>query len=385
MFACDFHVVVSMQHSSHFRLRCAPFAAMISRPKAILLHFKRYIVTQRDNGEMVFRKNKAKIPLKDSLSISSFFSSEEEKHYHLCGVVHHVGNTAFSGHYTTCAKRKLEEESVEEQWVFFNDTVGQRRTINYVTGNETNQENCYMALYELSVLRSYRKEEVPVFAPSVAPSIPPTAVPQVSDVPSIAPTAAPPATTSPTLPAPPSQPSTSSTARVEVESMHISQPSPLGTPENEVLNELPSAATDDERPIPKNSNITMQPTYFSAWLSPALVTIPENQQVLKVRLATIPENNEQPIRNSNITTPTFYGFLHGGLHGDPVLLMAPDSNSIVDSTASNRTSSLATIPEGEELRNTEVELPLATTSIRPQSNNLNEAAWIGNRHFQYLS
>jgi len=125
---------------------------IISRPKAILLHFKRFIVTQRDNGEMVLRKNKAKIPLKDSLSISSFFSAEEEKPnglYHLCGVVHHVGNTAFSGHYTTCAKRNLEEESVEEQWVFFDDTVGRRRTINYVTGNATNQKNCYMALYEL--------------------------------------------------------------------------------------------------------------------------------------------------------------------------------------------------------------------------------------------
>eukprot|EP00985_Skeletonema_marinoi_P031452 scaffold37696_cov185-Skeletonema_marinoi.AAC.9 len=125
---------------------------IISRPKAILLHFKRFIVTQRDNGEMVLRKNKAKIPLKDSLSISSFFSAEEEKPnglYHLCGVVHHVGNTAFSGHYTTCAKRNLEQESVEEQWVFFDDTVGRRRTINYVTGNETNQKNCYMALYEL--------------------------------------------------------------------------------------------------------------------------------------------------------------------------------------------------------------------------------------------
>eukprot|EP00985_Skeletonema_marinoi_P007314 scaffold3206_cov119-Skeletonema_marinoi.AAC.1 len=125
---------------------------IISRPKAILLHFKRFIVTQRDNGEMVLRKNKAKIPLKDSLSISFFFSAEEENPnglYHLCGVVHHVGNTAFSGHYTTCAKRNLEEESVEEQWVFFDDTVGRRRTINYVTGNETNQKNCYMALYEL--------------------------------------------------------------------------------------------------------------------------------------------------------------------------------------------------------------------------------------------
>ena len=146
---CYFVVINNTQRPTQ---RSSLHCTMIPRPKAILLHFKRFIVTQRDNGEMVLRKNKAKIPLKDSLSISSFFSSEEEKPnglYHLCGVVHHVGNTAFSGHYTTCAKRKLEEESVEEQWVFFDDTVGQRRTINYVTGNETNQKNCYMALYEL--------------------------------------------------------------------------------------------------------------------------------------------------------------------------------------------------------------------------------------------
>eukprot|EP00984_Skeletonema_dohrnii_P016774 scaffold7511_cov72-Skeletonema_dohrnii-CCMP3373.AAC.1 len=127
---------------------------IISRPKAILLHFKRFIVTQRDNGEMVLRKNKAKILLKDSLS--SFFSSEEERRlYHLCGVVHHVGDTASSGHYTTCAKRNLNEESaeaspnVEEQWVLHDDAVGKRQTINYVIGDKGNQENCYMALYEL--------------------------------------------------------------------------------------------------------------------------------------------------------------------------------------------------------------------------------------------
>jgi len=148
----SFHAIFMLSRISNKFTQLLPFCKMISRPKAILLHFKRFIVTQRDNGEMVLRKNKAKIPLKDSLSISSFFSAEEEKPnglYHLCGVVHHVGNTAFSGHYTTCAKRNLEEESVEEQWVFFDDTVGRRRTINYVTGNETNQKNCYMALYEL--------------------------------------------------------------------------------------------------------------------------------------------------------------------------------------------------------------------------------------------
>jgi hypothetical protein len=151
----SFHVCVFfMFHADAFN---SVLLNINSRPKAILLQFKRFI-SQKNNGELVLRKNKAKILLKDSLSISSFFSSEEERPnslYHLCGVVHHVGDTAFSGHYTTCAKRKPVEESaeaspnVEEQWVLYDDTVGERRTINYVIGNETNQENCYMALYEL--------------------------------------------------------------------------------------------------------------------------------------------------------------------------------------------------------------------------------------------
>ena len=125
---------------------------MISRPKAILLHFKRFTFIRGENEEeMHFGKKEVKIPLTESLSISPLCSEEEKPKglYHLCSVVHHVGNTASSGHYTTCGKRKLEEESVEEQWVFFDDTVGKRRTINYVTANETNQKNCYMALYEL--------------------------------------------------------------------------------------------------------------------------------------------------------------------------------------------------------------------------------------------
>merc|ERR1712032_190411 len=99
--------------------------------------------------EMVLRKNKAKISLEESLSISPFIGKHEESpngNYHLRGVVHHVGNTAFSGHYTTCAKRLPPPQDIqggseeskksdngdaahankvalkkEEQWMFFDD------------------------------------------------------------------------------------------------------------------------------------------------------------------------------------------------------------------------------------------------------------------------
>jgi len=72
----------------------------------------------------------------------------EESMYRLRGVVHHVGSTAYSGHYTTCAKSSIRGEN-EEQWVFFDDRVGAKKSMNYVTGYERNQRNCYMALYEL--------------------------------------------------------------------------------------------------------------------------------------------------------------------------------------------------------------------------------------------
>lgn len=63
-----------------------------------------------------------------------------------------MGNTAFSGHYTSCGMRANEGDAQDngEQWVFFDDRVGVKKDLEYVTSNERNQRNCYMALYELS-------------------------------------------------------------------------------------------------------------------------------------------------------------------------------------------------------------------------------------------
>ena len=113
---------------------------------------------------MPYIYSQAKIPLEESLSINPFVSKDEEcpaGKYHLRGVVHHIGGTAFSGHYTACDKRTLKEEedskkSVEdtsqdnkEQWVFFDDRAGSKKDLEFVTGTERNRRNCYMALYEL--------------------------------------------------------------------------------------------------------------------------------------------------------------------------------------------------------------------------------------------
>ena len=112
--------------------------------------------------------------------MNSFIGEKEESpsgKYNLRSVVHHIGRTAFSGHYTACAKRTLKKQQQQgeadanaatnaakttnqnnndsaqkdngEQWVFFDDRVGTKKSMDYVTGSETNQRNCYMALYEL--------------------------------------------------------------------------------------------------------------------------------------------------------------------------------------------------------------------------------------------
>ena len=128
---------------------------LLSRSKILALHFERFTIANK--------KNKVKIPLAKSLSLSSlgFVSDAAEKEhngrYHLCGVIHHLGGTVRRGHYTAYAKRKLRDdddsaaENVEDQWVLFNDNECEKTTLDYATGNakESNQRNCYMAFYEL--------------------------------------------------------------------------------------------------------------------------------------------------------------------------------------------------------------------------------------------
>ena len=143
----------------------------LSRPQAILLHLKRFVVEQRekDNGdvEVVCRKNKARVELSkhvllDKVTSNSMGTEESgdssgRNYYSLASIVCHQGVTADSGHYTAVAIRRRHQAdegsgnpgpSVTE-WVSFDDARTSITSLEALTSNKDNQTNAYMCLYSL--------------------------------------------------------------------------------------------------------------------------------------------------------------------------------------------------------------------------------------------
>ena len=142
---------------------------LISSSKALIFHFKRYNTTQNEQSEFDHRKNEVnmfqfafsychflfftsqihnslqnKIQLVQSLSMIPYAGANElcmeDKPYILTSQVQHHGNTPQQGHYTTLAKK-------EDDWYFFNDSVGTLVDYNDLSCNDEIQRECYMAVY----------------------------------------------------------------------------------------------------------------------------------------------------------------------------------------------------------------------------------------------
>jgi ubiquitin C-terminal hydrolase len=68
--------------------------------------------------------------------------------YEIRAVVHHIGKSAHSGHYTADAVR-FNEETNEEQWVSYDDSFTEEITVTDTLDDPAKQRTAYMVLYSL--------------------------------------------------------------------------------------------------------------------------------------------------------------------------------------------------------------------------------------------
>ena len=136
-------------------IKISLFFLHLQRPKAILLHLKRFIVS----GQSI-KKNKGRIQYDKALSLEQFCDenikkdAENNANYNLCGIVRHIGGTASSGHYTANCERMKKNmrdgsDNRGKEWVSFDDGVATMTSLPNVVNNEQNQRSVYMMLYEL--------------------------------------------------------------------------------------------------------------------------------------------------------------------------------------------------------------------------------------------
>jgi ubiquitin carboxyl-terminal hydrolase 26/29/37 len=136
---------------------------ILSMPKVILLHLKRFIAVERliagraGETELVFKKNKIPVELTTNLSVNKLLtdhyspgttSALPPNNYRLKSIVHHIGNTANSGHYTTDAL-KTDPDDGRDLWVSFDDGISVERSLENVVSTTKHQETAYMLLYSM--------------------------------------------------------------------------------------------------------------------------------------------------------------------------------------------------------------------------------------------
>jgi len=131
-------------------------------PKALLLHFKRFIVDiSPDYSAVSYRKNQSIVAFDDQLEIqedsggilTEFLAhdclppkcSSPSPSYALRSIVNHIGSSASCGHYTADANRRYS--SGVRHWTRFNDSYVS--TISQFEAIDTSQRTAYMVLYEL--------------------------------------------------------------------------------------------------------------------------------------------------------------------------------------------------------------------------------------------
>ena len=93
--------------------------------------------------------SKSRVEIPEYLSLKPYFTRTESQHevkYELKSVVHHIGSTASSGHYTAHSVRhRGGQESA--QWILFDDGIVTETKLDDVLSSQRSQQSAYMLLY----------------------------------------------------------------------------------------------------------------------------------------------------------------------------------------------------------------------------------------------
>jgi hypothetical protein len=116
-----------------------------SRPKVLLLHLKRFDNALGKNTSRVFFPAtliKEAIPAEDNeLELNS-------SDYSLMSVVHHIGISPGSGHYTADALRPVDDcKETERAWFNFDDSITAHQETKKITEDSLRQQTAYILLY----------------------------------------------------------------------------------------------------------------------------------------------------------------------------------------------------------------------------------------------
>jgi ubiquitin C-terminal hydrolase len=139
---------------------------IIKLPRALLLHFKRFIVdVSPDYTSVTYRKNQSPVAFGDHLSLldqdkavlSEFLapdcetpamkSFQQPQGYSIRSVVNHIGSSASCGHYTADAYRLVDGDDKKREWMRFNDCFVSN--ISSKQAVEESLQTAYMVAYEL--------------------------------------------------------------------------------------------------------------------------------------------------------------------------------------------------------------------------------------------
>jgi len=130
-------------------------------PRALLLHFKRFIVdVSPDYSSVTYRKNQSPVTFDECLTLdentgvlTEFFATDcslpeanvNSRVYSIRSVVNHIGSSASCGHYTADANRLRPDGT--RKWMRFNDSF-----VSDISAKEAvadSKRTAYMVMYEL--------------------------------------------------------------------------------------------------------------------------------------------------------------------------------------------------------------------------------------------